>query len=193
MTKQFYREVRARSRPVAVSTAQYAQSKSAASIEALKEQDMPQIGSRPLRSRGSDQGQPQAQPQQSSSPKPEPDEHASSDLWRQPVPSRHSMADARRRQLTQERGVVAGTRPSSKAFVSHSSRDISRHRGLGHARLQHYWSALEEGMLQGERHVTTIKAVGAVRVSCTDPACLHALLQLLQACVVAKEAQQQHL
>ena len=154
---------------------------------------MLQIGSRPLRSRRSDPGQPQAQPQQSSSAKPELEAHASSNLWRQPALSRHSMADGRWRQLTQERGVVAGTRPSSKAFVSHSSRDISRHSDLGHARLQHYWSALEEGMLQGERHITTIKAVGAVRVSCTDPACLHALLQLLQACVVAKEAQQQSL
>ena len=155
MTKQFYRGVRARSRPVAVSTAQHAQSKSAGSFEALKEQDMPQIGSRHLRSRRSDQGQPQAQPRQSSSAKPEPEAHASSNLWRQPAPSRHSMADARWRPLTQERSVIAGTRPAHKAPEPHSSVDINTHRGLGHARLQHYWSALEEGMLQGESHVIT--------------------------------------
>ena len=155
MTKESYREVRTRSRTVAASTAQHAQSKSAASTEALREQDMPQIGSRPLRSQKSDQGQPQARPQQSSSAKPEPEAHAPSDLWHQPAPSRHSMADARWRPPAQGRGVIAGTRSLSKASVSHSSGDISRHRGLGHARLQRYWSALEEGMLQGENHVIT--------------------------------------
>ena len=191
MTKEFYREVRAHSRTVAVSTAQHAQSKSAGSIEALKEQDMAQISSRPLRSQKSDQGQHQAQLQQSSSPRPAPEAHALSEHWHEPAPSRHSMADARWRPPTQKTGVIAGIRPSRKASVSHSRKDISGHRGpgQGHARLQHYWSALEEeGMLQGESQVMTWCHV---RVSRTDPACMHALLQLLQACIVAKQAQQQ--
>ena len=45
-----------------------------------------------------------------------------------------------------QNGVVnAGTRPARKSSVPYS-----KHRGLGHARLQSFWSALQEGMLHGE-------------------------------------------
>ena len=101
------------------------------------------------------------------------------------------MADAGWRLPTEKMGVVAGTRPVRKAPVPHSNVDISRHSDLGHARLQRYWSALQESMLQGESHVTAFKALGAVRVTYTAPACLHTLLQASTSCVVAKEAQQQ--
>ena len=187
MIKESYRKVRARSRAEAVSAYQHARSKSAGSPEAMQEQDMPQTGSRPLRIwKPVDQGQaPHAQPQQRRSPQSESEAHTSS--GHQPASSRHAMAGARWRPPTQKRGVIAGTRPARKASVPHSTRDISRRRGPGHAKLQHYWSALEEGMLQGESHVTTFEAPQALQVRSTDPAS-HALLQLLQACVVAKDA-----
>ena len=190
--KDRQREVRARSR--AVAAAQHARSKSAGSPESLKEEDTPQIGSRPLRSQKSaDQGQSHAQRQQRSSPQREPEAHASTESWHQPASSSHSMADTRWQLPTDKIGVVAGTRPARKAPVSHSNVDISRHSDLGHARLQRYWSALQKEKLHGEMHVTRFKAISAARVTRTDLACLHTLLQASTSCTIAKEAQQQHL
>ena len=189
-SKGSLRGVTARSRPVAVSADGQAQSRSPGSPKALKEQDMPQIRRRSLRSQKSvDQGQSEAQPQQRSSPQLQPEAHAFSKSCHRPASSSHSMPDGRRQPPRSKRPVAAGTILACKAAMSHSSGGSSRDRLLGHAGLQRYWSALQKGVLQGETHLAPCMAVSPFSkpLATSQPharalhACMHLSCSTLQA------------